>query len=90
LELYITHTIEARICNDIGTKSVNLPSNPDSVREVQGQLQNFILRAVSDALTAARAESPTLSTVQINSFVDNVYGMSFEILQTLGEAEADK
>jgi hypothetical protein len=90
LELYITHTIEARICNDSGTKSVNLPSNPDSVREVQGQLQNFILRAVSDALTAARAESPTLSTVQINSFVDNVYGMSFEILQTLGEAEADK
>ena len=34
-ELYVAHTIEARICNDIGTKAVALPANPAAAQKVE-------------------------------------------------------
>ena len=88
-ELYATHAIEARICNDIGTKAVTMPADAQAAHRVEAQLRDFIRGGVSDALTRARAESPNLTSERIQSFVDTVYESAFAILQSLGQAEAD-
>lgn len=89
-ELYVTHAIEARICNDIGTKAVTMPTDVQAAHRVEAQLRDFIRGGVSDALTKARAESPNLPPERIQSFVDTVYESAFAILQSLGQAEADQ
>ncbi len=89
-ELYATHAIEARICNDIGTKAVTVPADAHAALRVQAQLRDFIRGGVSDALTTARAETPTLTPDRIQSFVDRVYESAFGFLQARGEAEANQ
>lgn len=89
-ELYATHAIEARLCNDIGTKLITAPTDAQAALRVQRQLRDFIRNGVSDALTAARAETPRLTQDRVNSFVDSVYERAFGILQALGNAEADQ
>ncbi len=89
-ELYVTHAIEARICNDIGTKAVTMPTDAKAAHRVESQLRDFIRGGVSDALTRERENSPNLSTDKIHSFVDAVYESAFSILKALGDAEADK
>jgi hypothetical protein len=87
-ELYATHAIEARLCNDIGTKIITAPASAHTALRVQEQLRDFIRNAVSDALTTARANTPILSQDLVLSFVDTVYENAFGILQALGNAEA--
>jgi len=41
-ELYATHAIEARICNDIGTKAVTMPADAQAAHRVEQQLRDFI------------------------------------------------
>lgn len=89
-ELYATHAIEARLCNDIGTKVIMVPESAQAALSVQDQLHDFIRNAVSDALTSARAETPTLTPERVQAFVDSVYERAFEVLQVMGDAEADK
>jgi hypothetical protein len=88
-ELYATHAIEARICNDIGTKAVTMPADAQAAHRVEQQLRDFIRGGVADALTRARAETPNLAPERIQGFVDHVYESAFAILQALGEAEAN-
>lgn len=89
-ELYATHAIEARICNDIGTKAVTMPENAQAAHRVEQMLRDFIRGGVSDALTRARAETPNLTPQRIQGFVDSVYESAFAILQALGDAEANR
>lgn len=88
-ELYATHAIEARLCNDIGIKAITMPDDAQAALHIQEKLRDFIRNGVSDALTAARSEMPILTQEHIKSFVDSVYERSFGILKTLGDAEAD-
>lgn len=89
-ELYATHAIEARICNDIGTKAVMMPSDAQAAHRVEKQLRDFIRGGVSDALIRAQEQTPNLTPDRIQSFVDSVYESAFAVLQALGEAEANK
>lgn len=89
-ELYATHAIEARICNDIGTKAVTMPTDVQAAHRVEKQLKDFIRGGVSDALTLAQAETPNLSPERIQDFVDALYESAFTILQTLGDTEANQ
>lgn len=89
-ELYVTHAIEARICNDIGTKAVTMPTDVQAAHRVEAQLRDFIRGGVSDALTRARTDSPNLPPERIQSFVDMVYESAFAILKSLGDVEADQ
>lgn len=88
-ELYATHAIEARICNDIGAKVVTLPADPRAVERVEAQLRDFIQRGVSDAVNASGVNIQALSPDAVMGFVTDVYGSAFEVLQTLGDAEAE-
>jgi hypothetical protein len=88
-ELYAAHAIEARICNDIGTKSIVFPANAAAAARVQSQLVDFVRRGVSDALTKARASMQALTHDLVFGFVTSIYEQAFFILQTMGEAEAE-
>ena len=88
-ELYITHTIEARICNDIGTRVVSMPSDVRTVERIEAQLQEFIQRSVSDAVSASGVDLGSISRDDVTRFVNEVYQATFELLEGAGEAEAD-
>lgn len=88
-ELYIAHTIEARICNDIGTRVVNMPSDVRTVERIEAQLQEFIQRSVSDAVSASGVDLGSISQDNVTGFVNEVYEATFELLEAAGEAEAE-
>lgn len=88
-ELYASHTIEARICNDIGTRVVTMPSDARTVERIEAQLSEFIQRGVSDAVNASAVDIGALSQDRVSEFVDRVYEAAFEMLEALGESEAE-
>jgi len=88
-ELYATHAIEARLCNDIGAKSIIMPANASAAARVQIQLLDFVRRGVSDALTMARTAMQALTPDRVLGFVTGIYEQAFAILQTLGDTEAE-
>lgn len=88
-ELYAAHAIEARLCNDIGTKAIILPSDPAEAATVQAQLLDFVRGSVADALARAQINMQTLTPATVLRIVTNVYEQAFSILQTMGETEAE-
>jgi hypothetical protein len=88
-ELYATNAIEARLCNDIGAKMITLPANTRDASRVQAQLNDFIRRGVADALAAALATAAVLTPDRVLQFVGQMYEQAFEILQIMGDAEAE-
>ena len=88
-ELYATNAIEARLCNDIGAKTITLPSDSREAARVQVQLNDFIRRGVADALTATRAAAAALTPDRVLQFVARIYEQAFGILQIMGDAEAE-
>jgi len=88
-ELYATHAIETRLCNDIGAKAITLPADAAQAASVQRQLLDFVRRSVADSMTRARAAMLALTPDRVSAFVTSVYEQAFTILQTLGEAEAE-
>ena len=89
-EIYATNAIEARLCNDIGAKTITLPSDAREASRVQAQLHDFIQRGVADALTAARADAEIpLTPDRVLGFVARIYEQAFGILQIMGDAEAE-
>lgn len=88
-ELYATNAIEARLCNDIGAKTITFPRDARGANSVLAQLHDFIRRGVADALTSARATAQALTPDRVLSFVGSIYQQAFEILQILGDAEAE-
>jgi hypothetical protein len=89
LELYAAHAIEARLCNDIGTKAVTLPSNVAAAENVQKQLFDFVRRSVSDVLTTGLVGVAAMTPDKVVGFVTGVYEQAFAILQSMSEAEVD-
>ncbi|MEK6409626.1 MAG: Qat anti-phage system associated protein QatB [Acidobacteriota bacterium] len=89
-ELYATHAIGARICNDIGTKAVTLPADVSEATNVQVQLLDFVRRSVADALTIARDTVRALTPDRVIGFVTRVYEQAFSILKALGDAEVEE
>lgn len=88
-ELYATNAIEARLCNDIGMKTIILPSDSREAARVQAQLKDFIRRGVADALTSAHIAAAALTPDRVLQFVERVYEQAFGILQIMGDAESE-
>lgn len=89
-EIFAANAIEARICNDIGNNSIKLPADVAAIERTQAVLHDFVHRAVSDALANATTMTGTLTPQQALQHVDAVYEAAFEMLQTLGDAEAEQ
>jgi uncharacterized protein (DUF697 family) len=89
-EIYATHAIEARLCNDIGGGLITLSPSVLAAGAVERQLRDFIRRGVADALTAARAALQALTSTNVQVFVESVYKSAFELLETLGVEEDEQ
>ena len=90
LEIFATHAIEERLCNDIGTKICIAAENLQSFEKVQAQLHDFINRSVSDAFTKANINIKSMTPDKTQGLIDNVYGSAYGILQTMADEEAEK
>jgi hypothetical protein len=82
-ELYTTHTIESRMLNDIGAKSIQFPSDAHAALRIQTQLRDFIRRGVADALSNARDTMLSLTQRSVQRFVDQIYEVAFDVLRSL-------
>lgn len=90
LELYVAHTIEDRIYNDIGIKGVQIPTDASAAQKVQDQLHEFILGGVSDAFNETALDFAAIDPNTIGQTIERIYGAAFDILEALGEEEAEK
>lgn len=90
LEIFTTHAIEERLCNDIGTKICIAAENLQSFEKTQIQLHDFINRSVSDAFTKANINIKSMTPDNTQALIDNVYESAFSILQTMADEEAEK
>lgn len=86
LELFILHTIEARLYNDVGANHITAPQDVRAAHRVQRQLRDFIKGCVSDAFTDEDKREVDLRLAQAR--VDRIYELSFHLLQILSESEA--
>ena len=89
-ELYASHAILARLCNDIGAKTVSVPPNVLDAHRVQTQLLDFIRGGVADALTKARKTLEALTPDRVLGFVDGIYEQAFAVLQAMGDEAAEE
>lgn len=89
-ELYASHAIMARLCNDIGAKAVSVPSNVLEAQRAQTQLFEFIRGGVSDALARATNALQTLTPDRVSGFVEGIYEQAFAVLEAMGDEAADE
>ena len=89
-ELYAANAIEARLCNDIGMKVVQVPIDVGAANRIQEQLHDFIQRAVADALATVSIGDQVLTHQKAVDTVTSVYESAFTVLKAMGEAEADR
>jgi hypothetical protein len=89
-ELYVTHTIVNRLYNDIGTKAIQIPSEPRIAIRIQLQIEDFIRRGVSDALIQKQDGFRELNMTSIHYLVNQVYEDAFMFLQNLGDLEESR
>lgn len=90
LELYVAHTIEDRIYNDIGVKGVEVPSDISAAEAVRDQLHDFILGGVADVFSEAAIDFAAIDSAALAQTIDRIYEAAFDILEALGEEEAQK
>lgn len=90
LEIFSTHSIEQRLCNDIGTKICIAAEKIQDFERAQNQLHEFINRSVSDAFTKANINIKSITPQRSQQIVDIVYESAFQILQQYSDREADK
>lgn len=90
LELYATHAIEDRLCNEIGTKAISLPQDVTAIEATMDQLRDFVRRSVSDSIQRARTALATLTVDRVQAVVDSVYETAFAFLQAAGELAAEE
>lgn len=90
LELYATHAIEGRLCNDIGMKLIRVPKDLRAARQVEKALRDFVRRAVSDSIEKASSSLGNLSRGEARRIVDRVYKDAFEILSKMADEEEEE
>jgi hypothetical protein len=82
-ELYMTHTIEDKLLNEIGTNTFFQTQTLEDAELVQDQLHDFIKNNVSDALANTDKKIEGLSQDEIGGFVDSIYESTFTLLASL-------
>ena len=88
-EAYMCRAIEAKICNDIGLKSVSKAQNIFDISYVQEQLHEFIQISVSRAISQFNIPLNEMSTNKINEHVNSIYVMAFDFIELLGNEVSD-
>ena len=83
----VARSIEGRILNEIGTNTIRLSPNLAAIERAQKMLSSFVFGCVRDRFRAAGESISSLDASQIDGFVMELYAASFELVQTISEAE---
>ena len=84
---FITASIERRVINDIGTRSITLPADVAAVRRAQDQLHDFISGRARAELAGRTSGLGGLTDRDLEGIVGQLYEDGFEIIAIAAEAE---
>ncbi|HEY8803949.1 MAG TPA: Qat anti-phage system associated protein QatB [Clostridium sp.] len=82
-ETYISNVIQARLINDIGNKSINLPDDIGTVDAIQNQIGAFIQGAVCDAIVQLDMSIRNITPEETRNIVEKIYETSYTILGSI-------
>jgi len=82
---FISRTIEAKVINDVGNKGISLPQDVLAINQLQSDLHQIILGAVTDAIGDKLGVGQTISQMDIQELVVDIYDRSFTYLGGLEE-----
>lgn len=85
-ERFVTHSVENRIVNDIGLRSIELPSDLQAVQNIQDQMQDFVSGAVHDAVEELHFDIAAVTPDRLDGAIMDVYRVTFDFISTLAEA----
>jgi hypothetical protein len=80
---FIARSIEARIVNDVGTKSVTMPADVNAALQVERNLHQLVEGCVADAFAGTLANGGVLQDKQIQASMDDIYRVAFDFLENL-------
>lgn len=80
---FMARSIEARIVNDIGTKSVTMPEDVNAAQQVERDLHQLVEGCVKDAFIETLAKGGPLQDKQIQAGMDSIYQVAFAFLENL-------
>lgn len=83
----VSRSIEGRIFNEVGTNAIKLSPDIAAVERAQRMLHSFVVGCVRDRFQDSGQSVSSLDSAQIDGFVSDLYVASFDLIQTMGEAE---
>ena len=83
----VSHSIEGKILNEVGTNAIAAPSDTAGVERVQAMLHDFIEGCVRDEFEARGTDLSDLDGGAIDTFVDDLYSATFDLVEALGDDE---
>ena len=87
MKTYMANIVFKRLLNDIGTKSISLPSDVDMIERIQKDTLTYIEGAVSDAFSKIGVSILDFKQSDANDVVDQIYETTYDILVEWGETE---
>lgn len=82
---FVSNSIQTRLFQDIGRMGFLVAEDPKSIEVFEGQLRDYILRAVRDAYSSDLSQLTELSDRSIRTIVDKTYQDSWELLSVFGD-----
>ena len=82
----VSRSIEGKILNEVGTRTVHLPIELSSVERAQRMLHEFIEGCVRDRFEEAETDLAELDSEEIDVFVGDLYASALDLVQVLGES----
>lgn len=83
----VSRSIEGKILNEVGTNAIAAPSDIAGVERAQAMLYDFVEGCVRDEFDTHGADLSDLDASVIDSFVDDLYGAAFDLVEALGGGE---
>jgi hypothetical protein len=83
---FISHTIEGRLLQDIGTNGLKVAADLAAIEAFERQLRDYIRRSARDSFASDISTPASLTDTQIHQIVDRTYQDAWELLMTWGDA----
>jgi len=83
---FIAHSIEGRVMADLGSRGIMLSDDVATVENAQTQLHDFVTGATRGQLSERLSNVDRLSDREIETVVNQIYEIAFELVAIAGEA----
>lgn len=84
---FISHSIEARLYQEIGVNGFKLSDDLDDIEEFDRQFRDYIERSVRDSFSGDMSQLSDMSDDDIRQVVDTTYLEAWGLLEQLGDRE---